>query len=143
MLATRATTRNLSKIFAHQRPGTGRCRRGLIEGKQRQPLERLVEEGVVLVHYVVEEGVGRLAAQLHRLRVLVWVAYCMICRPVVVSFVKATLAMRGLRASGTDYWKRASSPRSMRAGASFQAAASERGKSQGLIWATTPIGSRK
>ncbi len=31
---------------------------------------------------------------------MVSAAYCMICRPVVVSPVKAILAMRGLRASG-------------------------------------------
>ena len=31
---------------------------------------------------------------------IVSAAYCMICRPVVVSPVKAILAMRGLRASG-------------------------------------------
>ena len=84
----------------HQHAARAGADLALVEREHREAFERLVEEVVVRFGDVGEEDVRRLAAELQRHRDELSEAYCMIMRPVVVSPVKAILAMRLFCASG-------------------------------------------
>ncbi len=68
----------------------------LIEGKHDEAFDCLVEEIVVFGRDILEENVGDLPPSSSVTGIKFWLAYCMISRPVVVSPVKAILAIRGL-----------------------------------------------
>ncbi|MPL73764.1 hypothetical protein SDC9_19570 [bioreactor metagenome] len=61
-----ALDEGLVDVFLDQRARRAGADLALIEGKQNEAFDRLVEEGVILRHHVREEDVRRLAAQFQR-----------------------------------------------------------------------------
>ena len=83
----------------------------LVEGEHREAFERLLREVVVRRDHVREEDVGLFPPSSSVTGMRFCEAYCMISRPVVVSPVKATLAIRLLAPAACRPRRRTRSPR--------------------------------
>ncbi len=78
----------------HQRAGWAGADLTLVQCEEGKTFERLVEEGIVLIHHIGKEDVGDLPPSSSVMLVTLSAAYRMISLPTEVEPVKAILAMR-------------------------------------------------